>query len=761
MKKLSLLAASVAIALVGCGGSDDSPAPNAGGTTITGFDGYFKNALMFVDKNNDGRFNSADDQLLGLTNDKGQVNLKGSKPAGTLALQTLVLGQPAQQYLANLDSKYQGVFTVDMDHPSQPVEKELLFRAANASDVISPISDLVLIEMNKSTAENPITEKDAITTVQNALGLNADTNLYIDFVEGADANPELHKVAQILTESKAVNPAAYEANANNFATDAKQSVDAMTPEQKQDPSFKAPVNGDTSDVETPIYKTYVNEAVANEVQAKFDALTLQYGQRAETPVTLFSVNIAELFKDGDVSSIDTSKITLNTSNTSSVLDKSGSEIGLIAYIRDDQLHVGLNSTDAISKAGEFNLVVSLAPTDANLNPQSSLFNFKIATVNDVAPEVNPNIEQALQADIDAWELVKGKNLGEGYTLDPSSLFSSKNDQSFILSISSNASNNGLFFEEMNYGDGNIQIGLQGTPTRSAAEDSNKYTLLITATTKQGSATTVTLNLPDVKDAQAPGDDLDISSLEDKVLYYYEATEYATNHACFTYKLSDGYLYESRGEAGKSCSTSQPTQRGDQYKIIDNSLRPYYGKYTLADAKPRRLLSAITNQGATSYVINNGVNAAEVWNATEYFDSAETVNALIKERMSTESWDSRTLATTMFIAGEYKHAKITPAFTGSIANLFIELPESSITCNDIATYKYMRLRTSQSDYNSPVQGVCNDVTEGDVHSVKIVFAGISPDQGDKYTFTLKPEFDNDNVPKVLRFLTFDGDSPEKP
>jgi hypothetical protein len=464
-----------------------------------------------------------------------------------------------------------------------------------------------------------------------------------------------------------------------------------------------------------------------------------------------------------VSSINTSEITLNTLNsTSSVLDKNGNEIGLIAYIRAEQLHVGLNSTDAISKAGEFNLVVSLASTDNNLNPQSSLFNFKVATVNDVAPEVNSNIEQALQADVDAWELVKGEDLGEGYTLDPSSLFSDANDQPLTLSFSSNASNNGLFFEEMNYGNGIILISLQGTPTRAATEDSNKYTLLLTATTQQGTATTVTLKLPNVKVAQAPGDDSDISSLEDKVLYYYDATEYATNNGCLAYKLSNSYLSDSWGGFGINCPSSQLTESGDQYKIIDNSLRPYStGKYPLTDAKPRQLLSAISSQGVTSYVINNGVSAAERWNAIEYFDSAEAINALIKERTSSESWDSRTIATTVFIAGEYKHARITPAFTGSNANLFIQLPESSITCNDIATYKYMRLRSSKNDYNSSIKGVCNDVTGGDYNSVKFVFTGISPSQGDKYTFTLKPDRDNDIVPKVLRLLTFDGDSPEQP
>ncbi|WP_048613748.1 hypothetical protein, partial [Vibrio coralliirubri] len=55
MKKVSLLAASVAIALTGCGGSDgDSASTSPSGVTITGFDGYFNQAVVFDDKNNNG-----------------------------------------------------------------------------------------------------------------------------------------------------------------------------------------------------------------------------------------------------------------------------------------------------------------------------------------------------------------------------------------------------------------------------------------------------------------------------------------------------------------------------------------------------------------------------------------------------------------------------------------------------------------------------------------------------------------------------------
>ncbi|EHI9240351.1 hypothetical protein J9100_001567, partial [Vibrio vulnificus] len=84
MKKVSLLAASVAIALTGCGGSDSGSGSNdnvaPGGVIVTGFDGYFNQAVVFADTNNNGAFDVNEDQILGLTaplkGKDGQLEIK-------------------------------------------------------------------------------------------------------------------------------------------------------------------------------------------------------------------------------------------------------------------------------------------------------------------------------------------------------------------------------------------------------------------------------------------------------------------------------------------------------------------------------------------------------------------------------------------------------------------------------------------------------------------------------------------------------------
>ncbi len=207
MNKVSLLAASVAIALTGCGGSDGGSNGGNSGVVITGFDGYFKNAVVFEDLNNNGQWDT-NDTFLGLTDEKGQLKIK-AKPESTLALQTITPNGAKQKQLIALDPNYAGTYTVDMDHPSQAMAHELVFRAPNSSNVISPITDLVAIEMANDSA---LTEEEAVAKVNQALGgtEEAPIDLYSDFVSGVDKSAELHKTAQILTESKAQNPANYE-----------------------------------------------------------------------------------------------------------------------------------------------------------------------------------------------------------------------------------------------------------------------------------------------------------------------------------------------------------------------------------------------------------------------------------------------------------------------------------------------------------------------------------------------------------------------
>ena len=77
MKKVTLLATSIAVALTGCGsdsssGSGEPPAP--GGVVITAIDGYLANAKVYIDTNGNLQLDASDD-VAGFTGIDGKLTV--------------------------------------------------------------------------------------------------------------------------------------------------------------------------------------------------------------------------------------------------------------------------------------------------------------------------------------------------------------------------------------------------------------------------------------------------------------------------------------------------------------------------------------------------------------------------------------------------------------------------------------------------------------------------------------------------------------
>jgi hypothetical protein len=521
MKKVSLLAASVAFALTGCGGSDgDSSGAAPGGVVITGFDGYFKNAVVFVDSETEGTLGVWDlssDQFLGLTDSKGQINLGSTKPAGTLALQTVKPNGPAQDNLLSIDpDKYAGIYTVDMDLPSQPIEHELVFRAPNNSNVISPITDLVAIEVaGGKTLEEA---EDAV-----ALSLGGTTDeLYTDFVAKAESGDSdaavLHKTAQILTETKAQDPQKYENDVKNgskdFAKDAKEVADDLSDDQLKDPTFVAPVDGtpesDGGAVEKPTYKTMVDNEVYNTIQDTFDELELNLGDSGDNSFQ-FSIPIDGLFTDNDLpNGIELTVYDGETGNAE--LDTSelaNSNIHVAIYDNyngegKDIIALGIEGTSSISKAGTFEVTLKLRATDSdNYSETEAKFSFNVNEGEATAPELDQDVADTLQDNVDAWEdqLIVGSH--KFFNLDYAGLFASDDIESVI--VSSNLITNGFVFGTD--ASSETSILLSGAPLRSSDDNNTDYIIKITATNTAGLTTTVELQVPEIApevDEEFPG-----------------------------------------------------------------------------------------------------------------------------------------------------------------------------------------------------------------------------------------------------------------
>ncbi|EGQ7679820.1 hypothetical protein IZS58_000601 [Vibrio parahaemolyticus] len=557
MNKVSLLAASVAIALTGCGGSDSGSSSASNGVVITGFDGYFKNAVVFEDTNNNGQWDTQE-SILGLTDEKGQLTL-AAKPEKTLALQTLVPNGAKQKQLIALDAKkYAGTYTVDMDHPSQAMAHEIVFRAPSSSNVISPITDLVAIEMAKDPS---ITEEDAKANVNKALGGSeeAPIDLYSDFVEGATKNAELHKTAQILTESKAQNPTNYEKKATEFAQAANQEVDRLVAsgENINDPSLRPVItdstpNSDNLAPETVVNnKLTVNETIEDAAEDKLDKLPKIVKGASFDGVEL---NIEGLFKDKDQSLVST-KLTHNLAGT-------GIEVEQVGNL------IVLHPTAIVEKSGDFEIVLTAQDKNSNgdvLSTVSTVFEIEIESAN-LPPMVVEAEKARLQSIVDGWYLQQGELFEQ--TLDVSGLFQDKDGQ--ITDYSADyVGIEGLSAIE----DGNAIVTIKGTPTK--AGDSGAA-LTISATDGH-TAVQIALSMPEVKEGVTPPPTA--HPLEGKTWYYLEHgsddgddnDEFDYSRVwCESIKFEGGVVYGNvRSSENRTECTDADTQKEQATYKVEN------------------------------------------------------------------------------------------------------------------------------------------------------------------------------------------------
>ena len=565
MKKVSLLAASVAFALTGCGGSDgDSTSPSPSGVTITGFDGYFNQAVVFDDKNNNGVLDIGSDVIFGLTNDQGQIEISGDV-SGALALQTLTPSGEVQTALANHDSgKYAGKYTIDMDHPAQAMAHELVFRAPTSSDVISPITDLVAIEMAKGTDAAPVTEKEAVAIVSTALGGSEEAPIdpYSDFVSGSDANAELHKTAQILTESKAANPTTYVEKSEQFAKEANRIIDEeLTESELNDPDVKPVIedNAAPGDDLDPVVvannKLVVTASVLETEQGKIS--TLEENGSSSNIV----LDITGLFVDKDQNLI-TPVVTHNIPAAS----------GIVVTLTDNTLT--LFASDYINASGDFE--VTLTAEDKNLTPEVvgsaiATFNVKIEAANQV-PTVDHAEYDVLQAEINNWQLEVGVPFEQ--TINIVNLFTDKDGD--IVSYRTGAMTIPGLTVSPQEGTNPI-VTISGTPTKTTAVDASEA-FMVGGVDNEGAAVYQEMLMPKVAEGVVPEPDL--HPLEGKTWYMLEHGssngENEQNYAsiwCDSIKFEDGIVLGNvRSIANKtSCSAADTQTENATYEVIDGKL----------------------------------------------------------------------------------------------------------------------------------------------------------------------------------------------
>ncbi|ELE1908306.1 hypothetical protein ACW0FU_003360 [Vibrio vulnificus] len=568
MKKVSLLAASVAIALTGCGGSDSGSGSNGnvapGGVIVTGFDGYFNQAVVFLDKDNNGKLDIGSDTIFGLTDKEGRRTI----PAGTqgvLALQTLTPGGTVQTALANhAPETYAGKYTIDMDHPTQAMAHEVVLRAPSKSTVISPLSDLVAIEMASGTSE-----EEAILKVSTALGGTPEQpiKLLSNFIDGADKNVSLHKTAQILTESKAANPSSYEKKATQFAEQAGKIVGDLTEDQVKEVNYK-PVIKDTAPNEDTLVPTEVinnkltvSESAQSRVQNSLNALTIVQDEHFTTA----HISIANLFDDPDQAPLAV------TTSGESTFD----EAGLIATFSGSDLVLSAN-TAGIIKAGVFTIILQSQDKAADGSqvgsPVSTKFTLKVDSAN-LAPIVDKEVEAQLQREIDGWQLQEGELFSQTISLTP--LFTDTDGEIKSTKVGLGGVVDGL---SSNTDLDNLIVTISGTP-KMEWNQKGKITLQVTDD-KNAESETVTFLMPEVKAGVTPPPETHL--LEGKTWYMLEHgsddgndyDEYDYSRVwCDSIRFEDGIVYGNvRSEANRTtCGEATTQTENATYKVENGQL----------------------------------------------------------------------------------------------------------------------------------------------------------------------------------------------
>jgi len=314
------------------------------------------------------------------------------------------------------------VYTVDQDFPNQSVAADVVYSAPVSSSVISPITDLVVLEM----ASGSKTEIEAIAAVK--VSLNDDSlELYRDFVAQSltnDSDARLHKTAQILAASKANNLTQYKNKPMQMAKEAADLVTAIVNDTDidiRDTDVVAIVDGDDTTISVINNKLKIDPSIyAMIVKSLPQNLTSDAAGMIVIPTNQLFTD-----KDNDQHNI----VTRLTSETLKQL----TEFGFTADISNAEI---LFNSNKILKSG----VLTIAVEGIDVNTNASEIGAVVATfsleINNAVLNQKPLVNHAKLAEIQAqaneWKIQAGVDFK--FTVDLSELFTDPEGDS--LSITS-------------------------------------------------------------------------------------------------------------------------------------------------------------------------------------------------------------------------------------------------------------------------------------------------------------------------------------
>lgn len=415
MKKVSLLAASVAIALSGCGGSDggssDSVAP--GGIVITAIDGYLENAQVWVDTNNNLKLDSEDKQLESNTNANGEITLPNEYKDKAVFIKAIA-GQTID--------KTRGLVTSDFD-----------LAATAGATVVSPMTNMVVEQME---ADSSLTLEQAQENVVNSVtesGLEASNELIFgDYIADESQEAEaLNVIGESLVDNAELPVEKQLELTDAIAQETKEVIDNGENLEDFSPVIEVPEDG-SAPIVTPN-----SRPVHDQADSQLNPIVMVKGD-AWAPI-----NASQNFSDaeGDVLTYELKELT-------------GKLNGLII----DKVTGVISGTP--ETVGEFNYQIFAKDEHQSL---SYPLNLKVTVeAENTAPVLNKDEEARLQKEeVETWYLQEGEAFSQ--TLNISQLFKDEDGSIEGIRVGLGGVVDGLSVDTDRE---NMLVTIHGTPTTS-------------------------------------------------------------------------------------------------------------------------------------------------------------------------------------------------------------------------------------------------------------------------------------------------------
>ncbi|NVJ57084.1 MAG: putative Ig domain-containing protein [Vibrionaceae bacterium] len=539
MKKMSLLAASVAIALTGCGGGSgsDNTSTAQSGLEITAIDGYLKNAAVWVDTNENLVLDTSEDTKLDVvTNEYGKFTLPEEYKSQTVFIQA-VAGQT--------EDTTRGIVT-----------ETFSLASTSGSSVVNPMTNMVVKKVAKQLASDPTLDvvaakkaaKEEVVAKLTQSGLNVDASMIFgDYIAKSDESKEaqaLNAIGEALVDNAEIDVEKQLEVADLVAKEANDII-----ENNGNITDFAPVITVPTD-DSPVVVDKNHRPTSSQT---IEPITVVLGGA----ITSFTASFTDIDTDTLTYELKALKLAnglngLSINSTTGEISGTPKEAGVFTY--------QVFATDE-HKARSYPLIFTVT-----------------VEVPNTAPVINEDVQAQLQAEVDAWYWVEGEQPVD--TLNISTLFDDADSDLLTYRVLSSLSKNGGVETGFQvHVDGNGDVSFDG-PVPNSAEAGAEHLYVYAKDSVNADEPYVMFELPAIAEGTTVEPELPVVSvadLQNKFLHFVEVGSNGTN---YTNAWCDSIYFDS---ASNKLYWSNRTDANKQ-SCVDEDLNNFTSEitYTIED-----------------------------------------------------------------------------------------------------------------------------------------------------------------------------------